>query len=141
MAKPMPTDPPVCEKIAVLMPTSAPRTSTSGPPELPGFTEASVWMKSSYGPLPMKRSLALTMPVVTVCSSPNGLPIAITGSPTSSRSESPNGIAGNPRPSIFSRARSVLESLPTSRAWCSAWSARRTTIASAPRTTWKLVTM
>ena len=47
MAKPMPTDPPVWEKMALLMPISAPRTSTSGPPELPGLIEASVWMKSS----------------------------------------------------------------------------------------------
>ena len=51
-------------------------------------------MKSSYGPLPMKRSLALTIPVVTVCSRPKGLPIAITGSPTSSLSESPKDSAG-----------------------------------------------
>ena len=47
IAKPIPTEPPVCEKIALLIPISAPRTSTSGPPELPGLIEASVWMKSS----------------------------------------------------------------------------------------------
>src|SRR5438128_2523088 len=34
------------------------------------------------------------MPVVTVCSSPNGLPIAMTGAPTSSVDESPRGITG-----------------------------------------------
>ena len=44
-AKPMPWEPPVCEKIAVLM--SAPRASTRAPPELPGLIGASVWMKSS----------------------------------------------------------------------------------------------
>ncbi len=47
MAKPMPTEPPDREKIAVLIPTTAPRLFTSGPPEFPGFTEASVWMKLS----------------------------------------------------------------------------------------------
>ena len=47
IAKPIPTDPPLSEKMAVLMPTRLPRASTSGPPEFPGFTEASVWMKSS----------------------------------------------------------------------------------------------
>ena len=36
-----------CEKIAVLMPTSWPRRSTSAPPELPGLIAASVWMKFS----------------------------------------------------------------------------------------------
>ena len=46
-AKPMPWEPPVCEKIAVLMPMSAPRASTRAPPELPGLIGASVWMKSS----------------------------------------------------------------------------------------------
>ena len=38
----------------------------SGPPLLPGLMDASVWMKSSYGPWPMTRPVALTMPVVTV---------------------------------------------------------------------------
>ena len=31
---------------AALMPTTAPRASSSGPPELPGLIAASVWMKS-----------------------------------------------------------------------------------------------
>ena len=46
MAKPMPTEPPDCEKMAVLMPTSRPCRSTSAPPELPGLMAASVWMKN-----------------------------------------------------------------------------------------------
>ena len=45
MAKPMPIEPPLREKIAVLMPTSCPFMSTSAPPELPGLMAASVWMK------------------------------------------------------------------------------------------------
>ena len=67
----------------------------------------------------MNRSLALTMPVVTVWSRPKGLPMAITGSPTCSRSESPKASVGRLLPSIFSRAMSVLGSLPTRRARCS----------------------
>ena len=103
----MPMEPPDWEKIALLIPTTAPRLSRSGPPELPGLIDASVWTNSSYGPLPMKRSLALTIPVVTVWSSPNGLPIAITGSPTWSRSESPSGSTARVEASILSSARSV----------------------------------
>ena len=47
MAKPMPAFMPERDKMAVLMPMTRPRESTSGPPELPGLMEASVWMKSS----------------------------------------------------------------------------------------------
>ena len=47
MAKPMPIDPPLCEKIAVLMPITSPLRFSSGPPELPGLMLASVWMKFS----------------------------------------------------------------------------------------------
>ncbi len=45
MAKPMPMDSPVREKIAVLMPASLPSVVISAPPELPGLIAASVWMK------------------------------------------------------------------------------------------------
>ena len=47
VAKPMPMLPPLWLKIAVLMPITRPCWSKSGPPELPGLIEASVWMKSS----------------------------------------------------------------------------------------------
>ena len=47
MAKPMPTLPPLGEKIAELMPMTLPSMSNSGPPELPLLMGASVWMKSS----------------------------------------------------------------------------------------------
>ncbi len=79
IAKPMPMLPPLPERIAELIPTSSPRRFTSAPPELPGLMEASVWMKSSYpsGLMPVRPS-ALTMPAVTVCCSPNGLPMATT---------------------------------------------------------------
>ena len=52
IAKPMPIEPPLREKIAVLMPTSLPFESTSAPPELPGLIAASVWMKFSYVLMP-----------------------------------------------------------------------------------------
>ena len=47
IAKPIPTEPPVREKIAVLMPIRFPLASTSAPPELPTLIDASVWMKFS----------------------------------------------------------------------------------------------
>ena len=47
MAKPMPIEPPVREKIAVFTPTRRPAMSTSAPPELPGLMAASVWMKKA----------------------------------------------------------------------------------------------
>jgi hypothetical protein len=47
MANPMPTEAPVGEKIALLIPIAAPRVSIRGPPEFPGLMGASIWMKSS----------------------------------------------------------------------------------------------
>jgi len=46
-AKPIPTEPPLPDTMAVLMPTTSPLRFTSGPPLLPGLMAASVWMKSS----------------------------------------------------------------------------------------------
>jgi len=43
----MPTEPPVREKIAVLMPIRLPAASMRAPPELPTLIDASVWMKFS----------------------------------------------------------------------------------------------
>ena len=78
----MPSDEPPRAMIAVLIPTTLPSMSNSGPPELPWLIAASVWMKSSYGPYWMSRLRAETIPSVTEPPSPNGLPIAITQSPT-----------------------------------------------------------
>ena len=113
MAKPMPIEPPEREKIAVLMPTTAPSMSTSAPPELPGLMAASVWMKKPESLMPrLVRASAETMPLVTVWPTPNGLPTASTRSPTSSASESPKSSTGKSSPpfSIFSTARSVRSS-------------------------------
>jgi hypothetical protein len=87
---PIPTLPPERERMALLMPTTSPDMLTSGPPEFPGLMAASVWRKSSKGPWPMERPLALMMPAVTVCCRPNGEPMASTQSPTLTLSESPS---------------------------------------------------
>ena len=53
---------------------------TSGPPELPGLSAASVWIRFSISRTVRARSdrpSALTTPAVTVCWKPNGLPMAI----------------------------------------------------------------
>ena len=53
-------------------------------------------MKFSKVAMPScSRPVALTMPWVTVCGSPNGLPMASTTSPTCSRSERPRLITGS----------------------------------------------
>ena len=52
MAKPMPIEPPLRLKIAVLMPTSWPVMLISAPPELPGLIAASVWMKKPKSETP-----------------------------------------------------------------------------------------
>ena len=58
---------------AVFTPITSPRESTSGPPELPGFSAASVWITSSMSRPAcerMERPVALTMPEVAVCWKP-----------------------------------------------------------------------
>ena len=67
--------------IAVLIPTTRPAESTSGPPELPGFSATSVWMTFSISrPVRLRsdRPSALTTPADTVDWKPSGLPIATT---------------------------------------------------------------
>ena len=93
-AKPTPSLPPLWLSIWELIPITWPAPSISGPPELPGLIAASVWMTSLMEkPLGawIWRWSAETIPVVTVRSSPNGLPIATTGSPTCTFVESPSG--------------------------------------------------
>ena len=69
-AKPMPTEPwPPPVAICELMPITRPFASRSGPPELPGLIEASVWITSGIvKPLGawISRWRPETMPVVTV---------------------------------------------------------------------------
>ncbi len=88
---------------------TAPRPSSRGPPELPGLIEASVCRALMYefllpepSPEATGRSLALTMPVVTVLDRPNGAPIAMVASPTATLSESPSGRGLRPDGGFFS---------------------------------------
>ena len=79
--------------MAVLMPITSPREETSGPPELPGLSAASVWITSSISRPERARSerpSAETTPAVTVDSKPSGLPIATTSWPRRSRLELPS---------------------------------------------------
>ncbi len=84
------------------------------------------------------------MPTLTLPPSPNGLPIAITQSPTRLLSESPNFTVGSgalrPARSSLSSARSVLGSVPTSSALKVESSLSVTVISSASAMTWLLVT-
>ena len=82
------------------------------------------------------------MPAVTVLAKPNGLPMAMTQSPTRVSSESPNSRKGSgSSDSTRSTARSVFGSRPTTSAFSSLSSWRRTRISSALSITWWLVTM
>ena len=86
IAKPMPVLPPAepsapeeLDSICELTPMTSPAVFSSGPPELPGFSAASVWMtleiEKPSGAL-ISRCSADTTPVVSVRSRPYGLPIA-----------------------------------------------------------------
>jgi len=70
-----------------------------------------------------------------------GFPIAMTGSPTCSLSESPKATLGRFWASIFRSARSVFGSRPTT--FAGKWRPPEslTVISVAPSTTWLLVTM
>ena len=84
------------------------------------------------------RWIALTIPAVTVRSSPNGLPIATTGSPTCIASESPSGsgVSARELASILRTARSLDGSVPTTVAFMLAPFEKLTRICLAPWTTW-----
>ena len=90
----------------------------------------------------MSRWLAEMMPTVTVPPRPNGLPIAITQSPTRILPESPKVTAGSGfLGSTLSRARSVFVSWPKTLSTLSLVpSVKLTMISSAPSITWLLVT-
>ena len=70
IANARPWKPPVRLKICELTPITSPLRLNSGPPELPGFTAASVWMNGTAASPGSERDLALTMPEVTVLSRP-----------------------------------------------------------------------
>ncbi len=146
IAKPTPSLPPESLSIWALMPMTWPSESSSGPPELPWLIAASVWI----APLIVKlfgawivRLSALTMPVVTVPSRPNGLPMATTPSPTRTPLESANcsGCSSDFGASTLITATSVEESVPTTFALAFLPSANVTVIEFAPSTTCWFVAM
>ena len=118
MEKPMPSLPPDSLLICVLTPTTWPAALRSGPPELPWLMAASVWMAFEtvklFGDV-ISLLRALTIPLVAVPSSPNGLPRATTPSPTLSWVESPSssGLSTEDGASTLMTARSVDGSVPT----------------------------
>ncbi len=88
--------------MAVFMPMTMPLESSSGPPLLPGFKAASVWITLSTKCPVMLRSVrprALMTPAVTVESKPKGLPIATTNWPTRKPADSPSWAWGRPESS------------------------------------------
>src|SRR5918995_5816635 len=91
----------------------------------------------------MGRPRPLTIPVVTLIPTFKGLPMAMTGSPTPTESESPSvsGFSVSFGASTCISATSVEGSCPTTSASLRTSSANLTEIASAPSTTCWLVTM
>ena len=140
IANPIPSYPPLSVAMAVLIPMTSPRMLISGPPLFPGLMAASVCKKSARSVIRL-RPLALIIPAVTDMSSPNGLPIARTQSPTSTARLSPNRIGFRSEASMRTMATSVRGSDFTSLATNSRPSCNRTLTSSAPLTTWLFVRM
>ena len=90
------------------MPTASPYRFIRGPPELPGLMEASTWIILKGVPSTlMARFTQETMPeLMEKVSSPSGLPMAITVSPTLTSVELPRVTAGRSLALIFSTATS-----------------------------------
>ena len=154
MAKPSPSLP-LSLSFKVLIPTTLPSISTSGPPLFPGFSAASVWMYTMGSSEPSCRATELTTPILTELRSPSGLPIAKTNSPWRTRRSLRKRTAGKCVASILSSARSDCLCVPKSLAStiCPAWMGWRpegesakeagkiTRMRCAPSTTWALVMM
>jgi hypothetical protein len=148
MAKPTPLNAPEGLAMAVLMPISRPLESNRGPPLLPGLMAASVWITPAIGrPVAadsISRPTPLTIPVVSVWSSPNGFPIANTFCPTRNALDRPSGTGRSRRPPpgrTSNTATSLSSSNPSTFAGYSVGSPRNVAVTSdASRTTWKFVT-
>ena len=110
MEAPEPEEP---EYLALVMPTTSPYMLNRAPPELPELMAQSVWISSWVLPEDMvtSRFRALTAPAVREkVSSPRGLPMATTLSPTFSLPEEPMTTGVRPSASTFSTATSLLSS-------------------------------
>ena len=97
------------------MPTTSPYMLNSAPPELPELMAVSVWMRPIIAPEENVtwRLSALTTPSVRLkVSSPSGLPMAATLSPTRRASESPRVTGRRSFASTFKTATSLLSSKP-----------------------------
>ena len=118
-ANPTPSALPESLLICALIPITRPRASKSGPPEFPWLIGASVWIASGTEKLDVNESIerwtAETTPVASESAFPNGLPIAATGSPTTTAEESPSGTAATwcPLGSTFRTPTSSKTSHPT----------------------------
>ena len=86
-ANPMPANAswPSGEASETTMPITRPWASSSGPPELPGLTDASNWMSPENVPWSVSavRSRPDMTPADTLSVRPSGLPMATTAAPTS----------------------------------------------------------
>ena len=98
-------------------------------------------MKLPNGLRSISRPTALTMPMVTVCPTMNGSPIASTTSPTRACSEWPNVIGVSPLAATRTTARSVSGSVPTILPASVRPSCSVTWMSLTPSTTWSLVRM
>src|SRR5882672_6186785 len=132
---------------AVLTPMRRACESASAPPELPGFSAASVWITSSMNrlfPLPSavasERPNPLTTPDVTDPEKPIGLPIATTSWPTRSWSALPMRIGCSESVRARATARSLRGSAPTTSTSCSVPSLKDALAAPPAATTWAEVT-
>ena len=132
---------------AVLTPIRRACESASAPPELPGFSAASVWITSSMNrrfPLPSavasERPNPLTTPDVTEPANPIGLPIATTSWPTRSWSALPTRAGCRPSARARATARSERGSAPTTSTSNSVPSMKEALAAPPAATTWADVT-
>src|SRR3954468_1623602 len=129
------------------MPITRPSRSSRGPPELPGLTAASIWMRPSMGLPPVgglnDRSRPEMTPDVIDPASPNGLPTTKASSPIRAPCGSPS-VAGGMLGGIVSGWRTAM-SFSGCRAtiWAgdSEPSTKVTVIEAASSTTWRLVRM
>jgi len=121
--------------LALATPTTSPASFTTGPPEFPGFTAASVWKTFT----PPRGAIPETTPRVTLTPAPSscsrGKPITLTSVPTSTREESASGSVGSPVAWIAATARSCAGSAATTVATY-ALPPRATSTLPAPATTW-----
>jgi hypothetical protein len=128
------------------MPTTWPSRLSSGPPELPGLTAASTWIRPvRVCPLGSvnDRPSAETTPELIESASPNGLPTANTSLPTRSSPGLPSVAACTPDGTLIGCSTAMSSSgwVLLTTACAVEPSAKVTVIALAPSTTWSAVMM